>query len=285
MPDRYPEVVRELERLRRRVLDWRLAGESIGLVPTMGALHAGHIALTNAAGQDCTRVVATIFVNPIQFNDAHDLAAYPRREADDLAMLGEAGVDLVYMPDIASMYPDGFATRVNVGGGLGECLCGLTRPGHMEGVATVVTKLFLRVLPDIAYFGEKDFQQLLIIRRMSRDLDMPLEVRAVETWRDPDGLALSSRNVNLGPEARAVAPMLYRTLDRSAREIRAGEPAASVLEEAITTLDKAGFAPIDYLELRHESDLALLPQPQEQCRLFVAAFLDDVRLIDNVRVL
>ena len=141
------------------------SGERIGLVPTMGALHAGHNALIEAAGRDCTRLVATIFVNPIQFNDKADLADYPSRETEDLALLAAAGCDLVYMPDLATMYPEGFATQVSVGGGLGDCLCGATRPGHMEGVATVVTKLFVQTLPDAAYFGEKDYQQLLIINK------------------------------------------------------------------------------------------------------------------------
>jgi pantoate--beta-alanine ligase len=284
MTGRHPEVVRDLSNLRRRVTDWRLSGRSVGLVPTMGALHEGHLALAEAAGRDCAHVVATIFVNPIQFNSADDLAAYPRREAADLDLLGEAGVDLVYVPDVGAMYPDGFATRVTVGGGLGDCLCGSARPGHMEGVATVVTKLFLRVLPDIAYFGEKDYQQLLIMRRMSRDLDMPLEVRAVETRREPDGLALSSRNFNLTSEARAVAPLLYCVLRESAVAIRDGQPVGTCLQHGIDRLAGAGFSPIDYLELRGGKDLDLLSELQPNARLFAAASLGGVRLIDNIKV-
>ena len=284
MTGRHPEVVRDLTSLRRRVTDWRLSGRSIGLVPTMGALHAGHLALAEAARRDCAHVVATIFVNPIQFNSAGDLAAYPRREAADLELLGAAGVDLVYIPDVGAMYPVGFATRVTVGGGLGDCLCGSARPGHMEGVATVVTKLFLRVLPDIAYFGEKDYQQLLIIRRMSRDLDMPLEIRAVETRREPDGLALSSRNFNLGTKARAVAPLMHRVLRESAVAIRDGEPVGTCLQHGIDRLAAAGFSPIDYLELRRESDLAPLSELESHARLFAAASLNGVRLIDNIKV-
>jgi pantoate--beta-alanine ligase len=280
-----PEVVRELTDLRRRLGRWRASEETIGLVPTMGALHAGHSALIKAAARDCARVVATIFVNPIQFNDKADLAAYPDREAEDLALLAAAGCDLVYMPDLAAMYPEGFATQVSVGGGLGDCLCGATRPGHMEGVATVVTKLFVQSLPDAAYFGEKDYQQLLIIKRLARDLDMPIEVRAVPTVREADGLALSSRNFNLDPAARAAAPALYRTLSQAADTLRNGGLATEVLSDAGRSLTQAGFERLDYLELRHGETLALLDAPQAPCRLFAAAFIDGVRLIDNVVVL
>lgn len=284
-PDATLEVVCGLTDLRQRLGDWRASGERIGLVPTMGALHAGHNALIEAAGRDCTRLVATIFVNPIQFNDKADLADYPSRETEDLALLAAAGCDLVYMPDPATMYPEGFATQISVGGGLGDCLCGATRPGHMEGVATVVTKLFVQTLPDAAYFGEKDYQQLLIIKRLARDLDMPIEVCAVPTVREADGLALSSRNVNLAPAARAAAPELYRTLNRAAEALRGGKPAADILSDAERVLAQAGFEQLDYLELRHGEDLSALDAPKAPCRLFVAAFIDGVRLIDNVVVL
>ena len=280
-----PEVVCDLSALRRRLSAWRTAGRSIGLVPTMGALHAGHRALVEAAGRECARVVATIFVNPIQFNDKTDLQGYPRREAKDLALLAEAGADLVYMPDLAAMYPPGFATRVAVGGGLGDCLCAAARPGHMEGVATVVTKLFVQVLPDVAYFGEKDYQQLLIITRLARDLDMPIEVRPVATVREPDGLALSSRNFNLRPAARAVVPALYRILREAAEALKEGAAAATVLGAARRAVLEAGFQRLDYLELRRGDDLAPLEAPRAPCRLFAAAVIEDVRLIDNVVVL
>ena len=280
-----PEVVHDLVHLRSRIAGWRTAGLSIGLVPTMGALHAGHRALVKAAGHDCARVGATIFVNPIQFNDPSDLAGYPRREAEDLALLAAAGCDLVYMPDLAAMYPKGFATKVMVGGGLGDCLCAAARPGHMDGVDTVVTKLFLQALPAAAYFGEKDYQQLLIITRLARDLDMPIEVRPCATVREADGLALSSRNFNLRPAARAVAPALYRTLCEAAEELRNGKVAAEGLGDARQAVLQAGFERLDYLELRHGDDLAPLGPPQAPCRLFAAAVIDDVRLIDNVVVL
>jgi pantoate--beta-alanine ligase len=280
-----PDVVRDLTDLRQRLGDWRSPGETIGLVPTMGALHAGHSALIEAARRDCAWVVATSFVNPIQFNDKADLAAYPSREAEDLTLLARAGCDLVYMPDLTVMYPEGFATQVSVGGGLGDCLCGATRPGHMEGVATVVTKLFMQSLPDAAYFGEKDYQQLLIINRMARDLDMPIEVRAVPTVREADGLALSSRNFNLAPAARAVAPGLYRTLSQAADALRSGGKIAEVLSDAGRVLTQAGFERLDYLELRHGDDLTPLDTPRSPCRLFAAAYIDGVRLIDNVVVL
>jgi pantoate--beta-alanine ligase len=280
-----PEVVRDLTSLRRRLSDWRAREQSVGLVPTMGALHAGHSALVEAARRDCARVVATIFVNPIQFNDQSDLADYPRREAEDLPLLAAAGCDLVYMPDLAAMYPKDFATQVTVGGGLGDCLCGAARPGHMEGVATVVTKLFVQVLPDVAYFGEKDYQQFLIIDRLARDLDMPIEVRAVATVREADGLALSSRNFNLAPAARTAAPALYHTLSQAAGALRDGDAPAQVLSAARQALIQAGFERLDYLELRRGDDLTALSAPRAPCRLFAAAFIDGVRLIDNVVVL
>lgn len=278
------EVVADLGDLRRKITAWRIAGEKVGLVPTMGALHAGHVALAERARADCARVVATIFINPIQFNNQSDLSSYPQQLEEDLAILAGAGVDLVYMPPLDAMYPEGFATRVSVGGGLGDCLCGATRPGHMEGVATVVTKLFLRILPDAAYFGEKDYQQLLIIRRMAADLDMPLEVKPVETVREADGLALSSRNFNLGADVRQVAAVLYQELLAVAEVLRSGAPAYDVLEDAKQRLIEAGFTSLDYLELRREGDLAPLEVADGPCRVFVAAFLDGVRLIDNVKV-
>ncbi len=279
------DVVADLNDLRRKIAAWRIAGEKVGLVLTMGALHAGHVALAQSARADCARVVATIFINPIQFNNQSDLSSYPQQTEEDLAILAGAGVDLVYMPTLDAMYPKGFATRVSVGGGLGDCLCGATRPGHMEGVATVVTKLFLRSLPDAAYFGEKDYQQLLIIRRMSADLDMPVEVKPVETVRESDGLALSSRNFNLGAETRQIAAMLYQELLAVAEVLRSGAGAHEVLEGAKQRLIEAGFTSLDYLELRREDDLAPLELADGPCRVFAAAFLDDVRLIDNVKVL
>lgn len=276
-------VVRAIGELRAAVAGWRRGGQSIGLVPTMGALHAGHMALVARARADCARVVATLFVNPMQFDRADDLAGYPRDEAADRAMLQAAGADLLYAPEAAVMYPPGFATSVTVGG-LGDCLCGAARPGHMTGVSTVVAKLLLQALPDAAYFGEKDYQQLLIVRRMARDLDMPLEVRAVETLREADGLALSSRNKKLSAAERAAAPALYRELAGLARRLADGRDAEPELARARAALAAAGFRRLDYLELRAEESLAALARAQGPARVFAAAWLGDTRLIDNVRV-
>ena len=198
----------QLAALRETVAGWRRAGLQVGVVPTMGALHAGHMALVEAARRDCNRVVATIFVNPKQFNRPDDLASYPREEASDAAKLAAAGVDLLFTPPVEEVYPQGFETKVSVPG-LSDCLCGLARPGHMDGVATVVAKLFLMTSADRAYFGEKDYQQLLVVRRMARDLDIPVTIVPVATVRDADGLALSSRNALLAPQQRdqASAPL------------------------------------------------------------------------------
>jgi pantoate--beta-alanine ligase len=201
------DIARTIADLRSHIAGWRNAGARVGLVPTMGALHDGHLSLVCAACFECDRVVATIFVNPKQFAPIEDLDAYPRREAADLAMLRSAGVDLVFIPATAEIYPPGFATTVRVAG-LTDCLCGAHRPGHFDGVATVVTKLLLQSLPDAAYFGAKDYQQLLVVRRLVRDLDIPVRIEGVPTVREADGLALSSRNAYLSPAERLVAPNL-----------------------------------------------------------------------------
>ena len=272
-----------IESLRGQISDWRAAGARIGFVPTMGALHAGHEALLDAARRECDRVAASIFVNPIQFNSAQDLANYPSDLDDDLAKLRSAGCDLLYLPEKATIYPPGFATSVAVPG-LADCLCGLHRPGHMTGVATVVAKLFLQLLPDVAYFGEKDYQQLVIVRRMTRDLDIPVQVAAVETVREADGLALSSRNRNLSEAERAAAPRLHGTLRDLAPLLADGRPAAPLLDKARQSLLGAGFDAVDYLDLRAEETLAKLEKAEGPCRLFVAATLGTTRLIDNLRV-
>lgn len=282
-------VVRDLAALRAKVATWRQAGETVRLVPTMGALHAGHLALVTAAHHDCpyrdgNRVVATIFVNPLQFDNAADLAGYPAREAEDIAKLEAAGVDLLYAPPPEDVYPEGFCTSVSVAG-LTDCLCGAARPGHMSGVATVVTKLLLRVLPDAVYFGEKDYQQLLMVQRMALDLDMPLTVVPVATVRESDGLALSSRNVGLSPAQRALAPQLYRTLSALAATLADGRPLGDTLARAQMDLLTAGFSQVDYLELRAEGSLAALEAARVPSRLFVAACLGSVRLIDNLKVI
>ena len=277
------ETVRTVDALRRRLAVWRNRGETIGLVPTMGALHAGHMALVRQALNDCDRVVATIFVNPIQFNEKTDLAGYPRNEARDASLLAEAGTDLLFAPSAEEMYPEGFATTVSVNG-ITDCLCGATRPGHLSGVATVVSKLLLQSLPHVAYFGAKDYQQLMVVRRMARDLDIPVRIAAVPTVREADGLALSSRNENLSADQRACAPALYRVLTALAGRLAEGEEARPVLAHGRHLLQEAGFEGIDYLDLRDGETLASLDHAQPPARLFAAAWLGTTRLIDNVSV-
>jgi pantoate--beta-alanine ligase len=278
------EIVRTIADLRSCIARWRKSGERIGLVPTMGALHDGHMALVRAAREGCDRVVATIFVNPKQFAANEDLGSYPRREAADLAMLRDAGIDLAFVPAADEIYPPGFVTLVQVSG-LTEGLCGAHRAGHFDGVATVVTKLLLQSLPDIAYFGEKDYQQLMVIRRLAHDLDIPVRIEGVETWREPDGLALSSRNIYLSPEERRVAPMLVRVLRRVAVAVaQQPDAVARELAQGAAELREAGFA-VEYLEIRDAETLAPVTRAvTAPARIFVAAHLGRTRLIDNVPV-
>jgi pantoate--beta-alanine ligase len=250
----------------------------------MGALHDGHLALVRAAQAECDRVVASIFVNPKQFAPNEDLAAYPRREAADLAMLRAAGVALVFMPAVAEIYPPGFATTVRVAG-LTDCLCGAQREGHFDGVATVVTKLLLQSLPGAAYFGEKDYQQLLVVRRLVRDLDIPVQIAGVPTVREADGLALSSRNAYLTPEERRIAPALARVLRRIVAALSA-DPDAVARETArgSADLEQAGFA-VEYLEIREADTLVpVTATVTAAARIFVAVHLGRTRLIDNIPI-
>lgn len=282
MTDR-PVVVPTVSGLREQVRAWRAGGRTVGLVPTMGALHDGHMALVGAAQAECDHVVASIFVNPAQFGPREDFDAYPRQEARDLAMLGEAGVDVAFMPNVAEIYPEGFATTVTVSG-LTECLCGRDRPVHFQGVATVVTKLLLQCLPDAAFFGEKDFQQLQVIRRLARDLDIPVAIRGVETVREADDVALSSRNAYLTPDQRARAPAIIATLRHVAALLDESMAAAEAVEQGRRMLDEAGFDRVDYLEVREEEGLVLVeaqPRSGRPARVFAAAQLGDTRLIDN----
>ncbi len=276
-------IVRRTDDLRAAVAPWRQAGHRVGLVPTMGALHDGHMALVRQAKADCERVVVSLFLNPKQFDAAADLARYPRDLAADSAMLAAAGVDLLFAPETSEMYPNDFATTVSVAG-LTDCLCAKTRPGHMTGVATVVTKLLLQAQPDIAYFGEKDYQQLLVVRRLVRDLCVPVRIAAVPVVRAADGLALSSRNVFLTPKQQQQAPALYHVLRTVAGRLLAGGDTATELAWARTALLSAGFDKVDYVELRHGNTLAPQAHTEPQARLFAAAWLGQVRLIDNVPV-
>jgi pantoate--beta-alanine ligase len=276
-------VVRRVAALRDSVSAWRAEGRRIGLVPTMGALHAGHLALVAAARAQCDRVVASLFVNPKQFGPSEDFAAYPRDEAADLSKFREGGVDLVFAPPVEEMYPAGFATSVHIAGTT-EALEGGHRAGHFDGVATVVAKLLLQALPDAAYFGEKDYQQLTVVRRLARDLDIPVRIEGVPTVREPDGLALSSRNVYLSAEERRVAPQLHRVLQDTAAAI-GKDPGniAEALDSGRAALRAAGFAP-DYLELRDAADLSPMKRLDRPACLLAAARLGRTRLIDNIPV-
>ncbi|MFL0586356.1 pantoate--beta-alanine ligase [Sphingomonas olei] len=276
------QTVRDLNELRAAIAAFRAEGARIALVPTMGALHAGHIALIDAAKRAGTKVVASIFVNPTQFGPNEDLARYPRREAADSRMLVEAGCDLLWLPTVETMYPDGFASTVSVAG-VSETLDGASRPGHFDGVATVVTKLFNQVSPDAAFFGEKDYQQLQVIRRMVSDLDFTIDIVGVPTQRDDDGLALSSRNIYLDEEERAKAVALPRALGVAARAIARGIPAEEAAAEAQTSLVAAGFT-VDYVTLVDAETLAANPGADRPRRLLAAARMGQTRLIDNIAV-
>jgi pantoate--beta-alanine ligase len=262
---------------------WRAQGKRIGFVPTMGALHAGHLALVAEGLRRADVVAASIFVNPKQFGPSEDLAQYPRDEAGDVAKLAAAGCTLLYAPDVATMYPPGFASFVRVAG-LPDLLCGRVRPGHFDGVATVVAKLLAAARADVALFGEKDWQQLAIIKRMAADLDMATEIVGVPIVRDRDGLALSSRNAYLSPDQRARALALPRALHAGRDALRAGMPVAAVLATATKELKAAGFARIDYVDLVDGEDLHSLARVAPGARLMVAAVMGTTRLIDNLAV-
>ncbi len=276
-------IERRLAGLRAQTAAWRKAGESIGVVPTMGALHQGHLSLARAARDRCDRVIVTIFVNPKQFNNPDDLDSYPRTEEDDARKLESIGVDLIYVPDPEQIYPNGFATTVSVSG-LTDMLCGADRAGHFDGVATVVTKLFLQTQADFAFFGEKDYQQLQVVRQLARDLDIPIEVIGCPTIREEDGLAMSSRNLLLSDRSRIKAPVLAEVMEDIREQLQKGGAMQQITEPAKARLLTAGFTQVDYLELRDGQNLSLLDQPLPGARLFAAAWLAGVRLIDNIAV-
>jgi pantoate--beta-alanine ligase len=281
---RGPAIARTTATLDRAIGKFRDAGQSLALVPTMGALHAGHIALVRRALRKADRVVVSIFVNPAQFAPHEDFSSYPRPFDTDVAVLRDLDVDLVWAPTPEAMYPAGFATRVTVKGPAEADLEDRFRPHFFGGVATVVAKLFTQCRPDYAMFGEKDYQQLKTVTRLSRDLDLRVEVVGVPTVREADGLAMSSRNTYLDPRERAVAPTLYRVIRESAARIAAGEPIARVVSEGGIEIEEAGFA-IDYLEARHAESLVRAETLADgPLRLLVAARLGKTRLIDNVPV-
>ncbi|MCJ8191456.1 pantoate--beta-alanine ligase [Sphingomicrobium aestuariivivum] len=274
------QIIKGRENLRAALGTLRAGGKSLAMVPTMGALHEGHLALVREAAAHADRVIASIFVNPLQFNDAGDLERYPRDEEGDAAKLESAGCDAVWMPTPADLYPDGFATTVHVEG-ITDLWEGAHRPGHFDGVATVVTKLFTNVRPDVAVFGEKDYQQLALIRRLTADLDLGVEIVGLPTVRAEDGLALSSRNALLSDDERAAAAALPRALDEMAAMIRAGTPPRDAEAAAKQKLVGAGFGPVDYVAYVHADTLEPLETANKDARIIAAASLGKVRLIDN----
>jgi pantoate--beta-alanine ligase len=276
-------AVRDVDSLRRRIKAWRREGKSVALVPTMGALHKGHLTLMDRAQKMADCVVASLFVNPKQFGPAEDFTAYPRQENADFEMLNSAGVHLLFAPDVNVMYPTGFSTNVQVTGVSGV-LDGAHRTGHFDGVSTVVAKLLLQTLPDIALFGEKDYQQLVLIRRLVADLNIPVDIIGVPTVREADGLALSSRNRYLTAEERAQAPALYATLCATAKAIAEGKDAATATAAAKAALLEKGFRQVDYVEARNADTLAPLTGGKEPGRILAAAHLGRARLIDNVPI-
>ncbi len=277
------QIFRDVDALRRGLSSLGADGSKVAMVPTMGALHDGHMALVREAQARAAHVVVSIFVNPTQFGPNEDLAAYPRREAQDAALLRAAGVSVLWAPDVAAMYPAGFATSIHVAG-LSEQLDGAHRPGHFDGVATVVAKLLCRVRPDYACFGEKDYQQLAVIRRLVADLDLGVEIVGVPTQRDSDGLALSSRNAYLSADEREAALALPRALQSAAQAIIGGAPVAATLAEAVQRILAGGFESVDYVELRDAATLAPLESLVAPGRLLAAARIGRTRLIDNIAV-
>ncbi|OIQ31470.1 MAG: pantoate--beta-alanine ligase [Alphaproteobacteria bacterium MedPE-SWcel] len=276
-------ILRHLDELRALRRTWTRAGETLGLVPTMGALHSGHLSLVEAAKTACDRVIVTIFVNPKQFNNPEDLARYPRTEQEDAEKLAPYGVDVIYVPDPDQIYPSGFATTVSLAG-VTDVMDGPNRPGHFDGVATVVAKLFLQSGADSAFFGEKDYQQLMVVKRMARDLDIPINVVGCPTVRDASGLALSSRNARLSRSALKVAGQLNPMMEAAATRLRAGEPWGPLQTEISAALTELGFSAVEYIDLRRSDDLSALEGLSAPARMFVAAWLDGVRLIDNIPV-
>ncbi len=281
MPDLV--IVRNVAALRDAVAAWRRAGETVALVPTMGALHAGHLSLVAAGRVRATRIVASVFVNPKQFAAGEDLDRYPRDEAGDAASLAGAGCDLLFAPPVVAVYPPGFVTQVRVPG-LSDVLDGAARPGHFDGVATVVTKLLNMVRADVALFGEKDWQQLAVVRRLAADLDLATEIVGCPIVRDADGLALSSRNAYLSANERTRATALPQALTGAAAAIRGGAAVVTALEAARQALTAAGFGPVDYVALCGADDLVAMTALDCPARLLAAAWLGRTRLIDNLAV-
>ena len=284
----FPALVRHVAGLRETVRQWRADAQSVALVPTMGAIHDGHLSLVMAARARCDRVIVSLFVNPKQFGTGEDIGSYPADEARDSDLLSKAGTDLLFAPAPGDIYPPGFATNVEVTG-LTDGLCGAFRPGHFAGVATVVAKLLLQSAPDLAVFGEKDYQQLQVIRRLVRDLDMDVEIIGAPTVRESDGLAISSRNTYLSSAERAQAPALHRVLTQVADQVTSGLVACDTACRAATdNLLAAGFRAVDYVAVCDADNLqplaAIDPDTDRSARILAAAWLGEARLIDNVAV-
>ena len=277
------EVVRTIADLRQRISSWRVEGQTVSLVPTMGALHDGHLSLIKIAQEKCDRVVASIFVNPKQFLPNEDFEKYPRNEDSDIEKLVELGADLLFSPNASEMYRPDASTAVVISQ-LTDCLCATSRPGFFDGVGTVVTKLLIQTLPDIAIFGEKDYQQLLIIKRLARDLDIPTKIIGAPTIREIDGLAVSSRNVYLSPTHRETAPSIFKVLKTTATAIALGDDASLAAQKAHDDLVLAGFSKIEYFEARHSETLEPIKDTRNPGRLFAAVWLGSTRLIDNLEI-
>jgi len=276
-------IVRHIDEMQALSRSWRLAGETVGLVPTMGSLHEGHLSLVDVAGTRASRVVVSIFVNPKQFGPTEDFDRYPRDEAGDLAKLSSHKVDAIFIPTEPAMYPKAYETYVDCTR-LPAHLCGLRREGHFRGVATVVLKLFNAVIPDVAVFGEKDYQQLLVIERMTRDLNLPVEIIGAPTVREPDGLAMSSRNAYLGPEERKSAAVLYKALTRARQLVTSGMVDAFMLRQALTEMIEQSSGRIDYVAIMDPETLEELQTIREAAHAALAVYFGKTRLIDNIRL-
>lgn len=276
-------IYRSVADLRQAARGWKAAGQTIGVVPTMGALHEGHLSLARRARAECDRVITTIFVNPKQFNNPEDLKKYPRTLEADAALLGTVPVDGIFAPAVEEVYPDGFITTVTMTG-VAQPLEGHMRPGHFDGVATVVTKLFGMTLADKGYFGQKDWQQLQVVLRLVRDLNIPVQVVGCETIREADGLAMSSRNVRLTEGGRVKASVLYAAITAAADDIRAGQSDRMAIREAAEAIRAAGFDRVEYIELRDAETLMPSDDVTRPRRMLAACWLDGVRLIDNIPV-
>ncbi len=277
------EIIRTKNKLTDAIRSLRAVGKTIALVPTMGALHGGHISLVDLGLQNADVVIATIFVNPTQFGPNEDFSKYPRTEKEDVEKLGAAGTVIAYIPDVSQMYEDGAQTSVHVGK-IGSELCGAVRPGHFDGVATIVTKLFMQTTPDVAIFGEKDYQQLYVIRQVTRDLDIPVKIIGAPIMREADGLAMSSRNRYLSESERKIAATLNVILKQAIEQLHKDKNIQKILEAAKEKLLAAGFTKVDYVELRDAKTLAPVTEIKNEARLLAAGNIGTTRLIDNMGI-